>query len=596
MLLISSTDFTVFCSCVSNFCFIVCLFQHQPLADGLCEVTDENRRPVTQPGSVAEQEAQRSIAGTDCKVPDLHFRNTWTPTTSHVPSVDTQPDPKINVHTHVSCDTSSDVHRAHQLEPQRDGPKFITPVAPLGSSASLLCQKDIATSRDQDHQCDHLQPCIPDPISDEITCSFSLDNATLIHKKDDCTAIADTSSLERHLDLDPAEIVFTERRAITENINQLSKELSDLAFVPADHFIISEEKHIAVFTLDLNDPFAPRTTKQTPTAVKSKGAEKMPHKSYKSASENKPRSKKDKCGGHHCAVQVLKKQDIISNSVLACRPQETHPIDALNHTSEKSRTGLEDKERKPIETTAATEKASSKPHGKKKKKHTQSATGVKIAEEPRGELDNGAKSQTTRGRVDMFEAKLGSQTGKDHKDDSRHPEARVAKEEQPPHHSAHKDHQPKHVTRPSNDDIKRRRLSEDKFGKIVSVLESKLPKPDVSCQAKGEDSKVAVAPPKKAYSEAVKQNLPPREGNGCLILSLFTSCTVRCNPPLSASKSFDDAEPKVVKSITAQAVSGDPQSLCLWCQFTAVSANHTVTWSRDGTVLSELKRRYLDWF
>ncbi|XP_075899809.1 alpha-protein kinase 2 [Nelusetta ayraudi] len=286
----------------------------------------------------------------------------------------------------------------------------------------------------------------------------------------------------------------------------------------------------------------------------------MPHKSYKSASENKPRSKKDKCGGHHCAVQVLKKQDIISNSVLACRPQETHPIDALNHTSEKTRTGLEDKEGKPIETIVATEKASSKPHGKKKKKHTQSATSVKIAEEPRGELDNGAKSQTTRGRVDMFEAKLGSQTGKTHKDDSRNPEARVAKGEQPPHHSAHKDHQPKHVTRPSNDDIKRRRLSEDKFGKIVSVLESKLPKPDVSRQAKGEDSKVAVAPAKKAYSEAVKQNLPPRE------------------------------EPKVVKSITAQAVSGDPQSLCLWCQFTAVSVNHTVTWSRDGTVLSELKR------
>lgn len=595
MLLISSTDFTVFYSIVSNFGFIVCLFQHQPLADGLCEVTNENRRPVTKPGSVAEQEAQSYIAGTDCKVPDLHFHNTWTPTTSHVPSVDTQPDPKINVHAHVSYDISSDVHRSHQLEPERDCPKFITPVAPLGSSASLLCRKDSATSRDQDHQCDHLQPCIPDPISDGITCSFSLDNATLIHKKDDCTDIADISPLERHQDSDPAEIFFTERRATTENIHQLSKELSDLAFVPADHFIISKEKHIAVFTLDLNDPFAPRA-KQTPTAVKSKGAEKMPHKSYKSASENKSRSKKDKCGGHHCAVQVLKKQDNLSNSVLACRPQETHPIDTLNHTSEKTRSALEDKEGKPLEMTAAPEKASSKPHGKKKKKHTQGATTVKIAEEPLGELDNGAKPQTARGRVDMFEAKLGPQTGKTHKDDFRLPEARVAKGEQPPHHSAHKDHQPKHVTRPSSDDIKRRRLSEDKFGKIVGVLESKLPKPDVFCQAKGEDSKVAVAPPKKAYSEAVKQKLPPREGNGCLILSLLTLHMVRCNPPLSTSQSFDDAEPKVVKSITAQAVSGDPQSLCLWCQFTAVSVNHTVTWSRDGTVLSELKRRYLDWF
>lgn len=519
---------------MSNCGFIVCLLQHQPLADGLCEVTEENRRPVTKPGSVAEQEAQSRVAGTGCQVPDLHFHDTCTPTSSHVPSVDTQPDPKINVRAHVPCDISSDVHRSHQPEPERDCPKFITPVAPLGSGASLLCRRDSATGRDQDHRGDRLRPRIPDPISDGITCSFSSDHATPIHKKDDCADIADVSSLERRQDSDPAEIFFTERRAGAENIHQLSEELSDLAFVPADHFIISEEKHIAVFTLDLNDPFAPRA-KQTPTAVKSKGAEKMPHKSYKSASENKSRSKKDKCGGHHCAVQVLKKQDNLSNSVLACRPQETHPIDALSRTGEKTRSALEDKEGKPLETTAAPEKASSKPHGKKKKKHTPGATTVKIAEEPLGEPDNGAKPQTARGRVDMFEAQLAPRAGKTHKDDSRLPEARVAKGEQPPHHSARKDHQPKQVTRPSSDDVKRRRLSEDKFGKIVGLLESKLPKPDVARQAKGEDPKVAVAPPKKAYSEAVKQKLPPREGNGSLSLSLLILTPTPHTPPTPRS-------------------------------------------------------------
>lgn len=550
-------------------------------------MTDENRRTVTQLGSVAEQEAQQNIAGTDCKVPSLLGHNTWTPKTSHVPGVDTQPEPKINVHTHVSCDTLPDIERANQLDQQRDSPKFITPVAPLASSDYLLCQKDIATCKDQDHQWDHLQPCIPDPFSDGITCSFSVDNATLIHTKDKC---ADESSLDRHQDLDLAEIVFTERRTLPENINHLSKELSEFAFVPIENFIISEEKHIAVFTLDLNDPFAPRTTKHT--AGKVKVAEKMPQKSPKSASENKPRSKKDKCGGHHCAVQALKKQDVISNGVLARRPQETQPNDALNLTSEKTRTGFEEKEGKPLETTVTTEKASSKPHGKKKKKHSQSATGAKTAEEPLGELDKGAKSQTTKGRVDMFEAKLGPQTGKANREDSRHPEAKIHKGEQPTHHSAHKDHQPKHVAKPSSDDVKRRRLSEDKFGKIVGVLESKVPKPDFSRQAKVEDCKVAVAPPKKAYSDAVKQKLPPKEGNGCLILSRLTSC----NSTLFTSQSCNDAEPKVVKSITAQAVSGDPQSLCLWCQFTAVSLSHTVTWSRDSTVLSELKRRYLNWF
>lgn len=556
-------------------------------------MTDENRRPVTQPGLEVEPEAQQYIAGTDCNVPGLLCHNTWTPTTSHVPGVDTQPEPKINVHTHVSCNTLPDVERAHQLEPQRDFPKFITPIAPLGRSDSLLCQKDIATSKDQPCQCDHLQPCIPDPISDGITCSFSIDNATLIHAKDKC---ADVSSLDSRQDLDPAEIVFTERRTFPENINQLSKELSELAFVPIDNFIISEEKHIAVLTLDLNDPFAPRTTKQTSTAVKVKVAEKMPQKIHKSSSENKPRSKKDKCGGHHCAVQVLKKQDKISSHVLACRPQEIHSNDALNLTSEKTRLGFEEKEGKPLETTVASEKASCKPHGKKKKKHGQSATGVKNAEEPLGELDSAVKSQTTKGRVDMFEAKLGPQTGKANRDDSRRPEAKIHKGEQSTHHSVHKDHQPKHVTKPSSDDIKRRRLSEDKFGKIVAVLDSRLPKPDFSRQAKVEDCKVAVAPPKKAYSEAVKQKLPPKEGNCCLILSHLTFCTVQCNFTFFTSQSCTDAEPKVVKSITVQAVSGDPQSLCLWCQFTALSLNHTVTWSRDSTVLSELKRRYLNWF
>lgn len=53
------------------------------------------------------------------------------------------------------------------------------------------------------------------------------------------------------------------------------------------------------------------------------------------------------------------------------------------------------------------------------------------------------------------------------------------------------------------------------------------------------------------------------------------------------------AEVKVVKTIQAVSVSGDPQSLCLWCQFTAVFSDHTITWSRDGTVLAEIKRRYL---
>lgn len=515
-------------------------------------MTDENRRPVTQLGLAAEQEAQSNFVGTDRKGPDLHFHTTRTRTISPVQGVDTQPGPQINVHTHVLSDTSPDVDRACQLEPQWECPKFITPVAPLGISSSLVCQKHSGASGDhicakrspnetRDLQCDHLQPCIPDPISDGIT------SKTLVHKKENSIDIAEISSPERHQELDTAESFFTVR-TITEDINDLSKELSNLAFVPADHFIISEEKQIAVFTLDLNDPFVPRTAKPVPTTVESENtalsqevAEKMPHKTHKTALENKPWPKKEKCGGHHCPVQASKKQDTLSNGVLAqhvCKQQDTHPITTLSHTSENTLVRFEDKEVKATETAVVIEKASSKPHGKKKKKHAQDAKGVQSVVEPLAEVDNGAKPKTTKGRVDMFEAKLGAKAGKAHKDDSQHPQPKVPKGEQPLHHAAHKDQQPKHFTRPLNDDIKRRRLSEDKFGKIVGVLESKLPKPDVSLQAKGEDSKVDAARPKKAYSEVVKQKIPPKEGMASSILfinSPLPSCMMACHPTFFTS-------------------------------------------------------------
>ena len=51
-------------------------------------------------------------------------------------------------------------------------------------------------------------------------------------------------------------------------------------------------------------------------------------------------------------------------------------------------------------------------------------------------------------------------------------------------------------------------------------------------------------------------------------------------------------EPKVVVGIQVEPVSGDPLSLSLWCQFSSVATDHTVTWSREGSTLSELKRRY----
>ncbi|TDH02147.1 hypothetical protein EPR50_G00169960 [Perca flavescens] len=550
----------------------------EPFGDEVCEVTDEHS--VTQPDLVAKQEAKRRCgpAGIDRKgtepSTDLNFAKKHTLTNSQVPGLHTQP----GLRTHVSSDTLPDLDGACQL----GGHKFIMPLAPFGIGSSLVGQTSClegdqtcskrSLNDNRNLCCDHVQPCVIWPTLDGITEKTSLEaDEALIHKKGNTTDSAEKSSPEGQLDFAPA------RKTIIEEIHDLGAELSKLADVPADHFIISEGNRIAFITLDLNDPFVSKAAKPIATAIQSelnlKTAEKMPHKTHKSTSESKTRSKKDKTGGHHYGAQVSKKQENVSHHVSAqqvCKQQETHPLTGENHTSENAPVGLEDKEAKlVIETGVATEKAPNKPHGKKKKKHAPNATGVKSVVEPLVEVENGAKPHTAKGRIDMFEAKMGA--GKTQKDSdqsdekkSQKPEAKAkaSREELPPHHPDHKDHQPNNFTSPLNDDIiKRRRLSEDKFGKIVSGLESKLPKPETSIQTKGEEPKVDTgATRKKAYSEVVKQKIPPKE------------------------------DPKVVQPIQAVSVSGDPQSLCLWCQFAAVFSHHTVTWSRGDTVLSESKR------
>nr|XP_046231797.1 alpha-protein kinase 2 [Scatophagus argus] len=555
----------------------------EPFADGLREVTGEHAIP--QPGLVAEQEAERPVEvdlETTENSTDLHFLTTHNPTDSHVPGVDTQPGLHISVPTHVSSDTSPDLDRGCELEPQWGSPKFIMPLAPLGIDSSLICRTSRSLKGDQtcvttcasDLCCDHVQPCIPWPTSDGITDKHSLEgDEELFHKSED-TIDSAVPSPEGHLDLNTAECSFTVRKTVTEEINDLSRELSNLTVIPADHFIISEEKHVAIVTLDFDDPFVSRAPKLIASAVQfnQETAEKMPHRIHKSTSESKARSKKDKSAGHHHASLASRKQETLSHHVSAqqvCKQQENLSLTGENHTSENTSTRLEDKEAKlAIETAVATEKPPSKPHGKKKKKLAQNAAGVKSVGEPLVEVTNDAKPKTAKGRIDMFEAKLVAKAGKAQKDgdqsrdaEAQQPEVKASHREQPLHHKDHEDTQTKKFTSPLSEDIKRRRLSKDKFGRIVSVLESKLPKPDVSIPAKGEEPKVdAGATPKKAYSEVVKQKIPPKE------------------------------EPKVVKSIQAEAASGDPQSLCLWCQFAAVFSRHTVTWSRDGAVLSEIKR------
>lgn len=503
----------------------------------MCEVTDERR--VSQASSVVEQEAKRTLGlaevdreGTDSST-DLHFPTTHAARDSNVPGVDPQPGLHFDARVHVSPDTVPDFDGACQLEPQRGSPEFIMPVAPLVYRTSCSLEGDqICTKRSLNDnrglRCDHVQPRILWPTSDGITDKQSLEgDEGLIHEKENTI----DSSPEGQPDSDTAECFFTAGKRATEEINDLGRELSNLAAVPADRFIISEKSRVAFITLDLNDPFVSRAAKPIATGVKSekaelsqKTAEKMPHKTYKSTAESKARPKKDKSAACHYGAPASKKQENLPHHVSTqqvCKQPEAHPLAGENHAGENTPAGPEDKAAQlVIETGVAAEKAPSKTHGKKKKKHAQNATGGKSTGEPLVEVENGAKAKSAKGRIDMFEAKLGAKAQKD--GDQPHgaekkpqkPEDKASQGEQPLQHTDHKDHQPKKPTSSLKDDIiKRRRLSEDKFGKLVSVLESKLPKPEVSIQAKGEEPKVdAGATRKKAYSEVVKQKIPPKEG------------------------------------------------------------------------------------
>ncbi|XP_040014014.1 alpha-protein kinase 2 [Xiphias gladius] len=569
--------------------------------DGLCEVTDEDR--ISQPSLVTKQEAKRSCGpahvdgvGTESSA-DPHFLTTHTLTNSHVPGVDTKPGLQDNVHTHVAPDTLPDLDGACQVEPQWGSPKFIVPLTPLSIGSSLLCATGSSLEGDQicakrslndnrDLSCDHVEHRVLWPTSDGITDKPFLEgDEELIHKKENTLDSANKSSPEAHQKLHSgktSECSLTRGKTIIEEINDLSRGLSNLVVVPADNFIISKKNRVACITLDLNDPFVSRAAKPIVTAIPSEKAElnqitaeKMPHKTHKSTSEIKTRSKKDKSAGHHLGAQASKKQENLSHYISAqqtSKQQEIHPLSGENQSSENTPTGLEDNQAKlGIETAVAADKAPTKPHGKKKKKHGHNATAPKSVAEPLAKAEYGAKPKTAKGRIDMFEAKLGAKAEKTQRDrnqsdgaekNSQQLEAKASQGERPARHVEHKDHLPKKFTSPPKDDvIKRRRLSEDKSGKIVNVLESKLPKPDVSIKAKAEEPKAdAEATCKKAYSEVVKQKIPLKR------------------------------DPKVVQPIQAVSVSADPQSLRLWCQFVAVFSDHTVTWSKEGTVLAEIKR------
>ncbi|MEQ2210230.1 hypothetical protein XENOCAPTIV_010148 [Xenoophorus captivus] len=441
--------------------------------------------------------------------------------TLNEPGVDTQTDPQIN----VSFKTFPDSVGASQVEP--DSQELIMCLAPLSGDSALVCRTSSSLEGDQTCtktclsdriSCGHVQDCTSFPTLGGITNKQFLEgHEELIHKKQNIINTAEKLSPDELLELQADETVWP-FLSVTEEINDLSRDLARFSVFPGDHLFISEKDAVACITLDVNDPFIPWISEPIFTAARSEQDQpKMAHKANKNISDSKTRSKKEKSVGHHHCTQAPKKQDSTSQHVSnqqTRKQQECHSATGENHVIENNEAGLEAKEAKLVmETSVGTEKGTGRPHGKKKKKHGHKTT-VKHEVKASVDLEYGTKPKTPNGKVDMLEAKPELKAGKAQLDANQSLVAET-KTQQPednvPQRALHvSDH--KELT---TEVIKKRRVSGDKFGKILSVLESKLPKADASLKAKVEETQTEItAAQKKAYSEVVKQKIPTKEGEG----------------------------------------------------------------------------------
>ncbi|XP_054612336.1 alpha-protein kinase 2 [Dunckerocampus dactyliophorus] len=457
---------------------------------GVFKVTEDHSVPRDQDADASGGSAEVDCNGLEASADPTSMN----PCVSGVPGLE----------FNMLSDTLMDLDGVRQMVPQGGCPKFIVPVAPLEISSTLECRR---SSLEGDQTKRTFNDTHPRAWSLWTVC----DETT---KGDDA---ARTS----------------------EEMTALCRKLSTATVI--------SEKNRGASTLPDNSTET-NSAKATNGQVNQKTGAKMPHKTVKTPSESKPRSKKSSV--HHHNSSAPKKQENLPHlpTQMASKPKETGENQPVALAEEKT----------AITGSAVTEKP--KAHGKKKKKHNHNTTAVKTAAEPLVEMENGAKAKSAKGRIEIFEAKLSGKPAKTHWEASdsvgkKHPDAFK-------HGERHPDPERHHTkNRPLNEDvIKKRRLSEDKF---LRFLDTKPTKPGASIQAKTVEAvKVDVgAPRKKAHSEVVKHKTStPKEG------------------------------PNVVQTIQVASVSGDPQSLSLWCQFSAVSTDHVVSWKREGALLAEVKR------
>ncbi|KAJ8261411.1 hypothetical protein COCON_G00171340 [Conger conger] len=372
----------------------------------------------------------------------------------------------------------------------------------------------------------------------------------------------------------------------TGTVSSLTKDFSKLLILTGNTFVVCEEVKTAYITLDLNDPVGRVTwpgledgnridytsalehmkTNKTRCVgeINQKEGPKMPQKTSRTSSgskistgnksREKPASHQEK--SKHAATQASKKQETpIPESPVTCES----PIATAGS---KAASGTE------AETKEMTEKCT-KSRGKKKKKQPQHSSG-KVEAEALKEATWGAQPQTAglaeqAGSTDKLSVvapqtnRLPTQNRSEVKDVTAKVKRKGTGTDKWASATDTDERQQTGLAKLQGEHVlKRRHLFEAKAGQQPS--ESKPQK--ASLPVKEEEQAAAPeAGHRRAYSEVVKQT--PQ-----------------------AHKEV----PKVLQDITAEKLSDELGGISLQCQFSAVSMESSVLWTREGAVLEQAER------
>ncbi|KAK1788514.1 hypothetical protein P4O66_016937 [Electrophorus voltai] len=336
-------------------------------------------------------------------------------------------------------------------------------------------------------------------------------------------------------------------KEIGKEADDISAELSRLILLTGKRFLVSEEKRIAYVTLDLDSTVnftkgpdnrgAERSGNRAPCEVKpcSEKAHKakMPHKTSKMSSEGKTRSKHRQ----RKANQQLQPQAATQKSTraepLAARGSAITVIETIAIKEEKMTPECQGK--------------------KKKKKHDKAESAAPVAVESTVRPEAG---KPQGGEATPLPPKAGR--AREKTTPPLPPTPTVSAAVETPaigpdvavagRSAAGPEPLSTRTPQAQDDDIiKRRRISVRTRPQLPTIFRQRKENEEGSGRAHGDVVRQKIQTPKE--------------------------------------------EPRVLAEIQVAPVLGDAQSISLWCQFSPVSSDASITWTKEGVMLSEEKRR-----